>query len=49
MPFGKWKGYKLRDVPPDYLEWAMRWIGEDDDRAERFADLLEHIEKYLEQ
>jgi uncharacterized protein (DUF3820 family) len=23
MPFGKWKGEKLEDIPPDYLEWAL--------------------------
>lgn len=27
MPFGKYKGWHLSDVPVDYLEWLVTWNG----------------------
>jgi putative quorum-sensing-regulated virulence factor len=47
MPFGKYKGMALRDVPPDYLEWARGWITEDEGRSDRFGALVEYISKFL--
>ncbi len=29
MPFGKYKNYEFRDLPMDYLQWAILNINED--------------------
>jgi hypothetical protein len=47
MPFGKYKGRSFREIPPDYLAWAKRWIAEDDDRYERFGTLVESLAHFL--
>jgi uncharacterized protein (DUF3820 family) len=29
LPFGKYKGFYLKDVPSDYLDWAAKhWVEE---------------------
>src|SRR3954471_20039164 len=45
--FGKHKGKKIREVPPDYLHWIHRWIDEGDDTLHRKFDWLKKsIEEY---
>jgi len=41
MPFGKHKGEKLANVPPDYLLWLY-----DNDKC--FADLKQYITENLD-
>jgi uncharacterized protein (DUF3820 family) len=36
MPFGKFKGYYLKDIPDDYIKWAVMNIT-DRAQAEMFA------------
>jgi hypothetical protein len=36
MPFGKFKGYYIKDIPRDYIEWAVMNIT-DRASAEMFA------------
>jgi hypothetical protein len=36
MPFGKFKGYYLKDIPDDYISWAVINIT-DRAQAEMFA------------
>lgn len=36
MPFGKYKGYFLKDIPTDYIKWAVMTIS-DRAQAEMFA------------
>tara|TARA_R110002126_G_scaffold75309_8_gene187848 strand:+ start:382 stop:567 length:186 start_codon:yes stop_codon:yes gene_type:complete len=36
MPFGKFKGYYIKDIPRDYIEWAVVNIT-DRASAEMFA------------
>jgi len=36
MPFGKYKGYYLKDIPDDYITWAVINIT-DRAQAEMFA------------
>jgi hypothetical protein len=24
MPFGRWRGFELEDLPPEYLNWLLR-------------------------
>jgi len=39
MPWGKYKGYFLKDVPTDYLKWFVREYT-DNGMAQWFADEL---------
>ena len=36
MPFGKYRGYYLKDIPDDYISWAVMNIT-DRAQAEMFA------------
>jgi len=40
MPFGKYQGKEIEDIPSDYLRWLMDqdWFGE------KFEDLFEEVE-----
>jgi uncharacterized protein (DUF3820 family) len=40
MPFGKYKGRKMEDVPATYLKWLMEepWIGD-------WPDVLDYLEQ----
>jgi Putative quorum-sensing-regulated virulence factor len=49
MPWGKHKGSLLKDIPPAYLLWAVGWIRESEERAEKMKDLAEAIESFLNQ
>ena len=49
VPWGKYRGEMFSDIPPSYLRWARRWILEDEERTERFEDLAEAIEQFLDQ
>jgi hypothetical protein len=49
MPWGKHKGSLLKDIPPAYLLWAVGWIRESEERAEKMKDLAEAIENFLNQ
>ena len=37
------------DISPNYLRWARHWILQDEERAQRFKDLAEAIEQFLQQ
>ena len=37
MPFGKWKGFELGDVPDHYWKWFLK-----QDWADQWPDLLEY-------
>lgn len=37
MPFGKWKGTRLGEVPDHYWRWFL-----DQEWAEKYPDLLEY-------
>lgn len=39
MPWGKYKGYFLKDVPTDYLKWCVKEYT-DNGMAQWFADEL---------
>jgi len=41
MPFGRYAGKELEDVPADYLEWALRDCGLRPDLAEEMQNQLE--------
>jgi uncharacterized protein (DUF3820 family) len=46
LPWGKYKGYFLKDIPTDYLKWAvMNWS--DKGIAEMFATELQRREPKL--
>jgi len=46
LPWGKYKGYFLKDIPTDYLKWAvMNWT--DKGIAEMFATELQRREPKL--
>jgi hypothetical protein len=47
MPWGKHKGKSFRQIPPDYLAWALRWIREDATRARAMASLATSITRFL--
>jgi hypothetical protein len=49
MPWGKHKGELFMDIPPSYLRWARHWILLDEERAQRFEELANAIEQFLEQ
>jgi hypothetical protein len=49
MPWGKHKNELFMDIQPSYLRWARRWILEDEERAQRFRDLAEAIDQFLNQ
>ena len=49
MPWGKHKNSLLMDIEPNYLRWARHWILQDEERAQRFKDLAEAIERFLQQ
>jgi hypothetical protein len=49
MPWGKHKGSLLKDIAPAYLLWALGWIRENEERAEKMANLAEAIENFLNQ
>ena len=36
MPFGKYKGWFLKDIPDDYIKWAVKTIS-DRAQAEMFS------------
>jgi uncharacterized protein (DUF3820 family) len=44
IPFGKWKGFQLRHVPPQYLSWLQ---AQDFLMDPKWAWLLAGIEKEL--
>jgi hypothetical protein len=44
MPFGKYKGVPLSDIPPEYLTWLNKWLG----RIDGFKALKEAVKKELE-
>jgi len=48
MPFGKYKGYYLKDVPDDYIRWAVINIT-DRASAEMFAVELQRRQPALRQ
>ena len=53
MPFGKYKGYNLTDVPVDYWKWAVVNMKQLDDTQDEFnpdlaASILPIIEKALD-
>jgi len=47
MPWGKYEGVRLVDVPGYYLVWALGWIRQDETRLDRMAVLLCEIEDFL--
>jgi len=49
MPFGRHKGELFMDIPPYDLRSTLRWINEAPDRAQRFKDLAQSIEQFLQQ
>lgn len=49
MPWGKHKGSLFKDIPPTYLKWALDWINEEPERAEKMKALAESIEGFLSQ
>jgi hypothetical protein len=46
MPFGKYKGYYLKDIPDDYITWAVINIT-DRAQAEMFAIELQRRQPQL--
>ena len=49
FPWGKHKGEQLKDISPSYLLWALDWIFETDEKAEKWAKLAEQIQGFLQQ
>lgn len=35
MPFGKWRGHLIEDIPSDYLGWALRGMDHADEELRR--------------
>lgn len=48
MPIGKTKGTKLRDLSKEDLASALNWCIGDEERADKFRDLIAAIEATLE-
>jgi len=46
MPFGKHKGARMKDVPPDYLLWLYETV--EDDESEDINDNTEAVLDYIE-
>ena len=44
MPFGKWQGTKMANVPASYLLWAKTAF----DKGPKTAAILEYIEENLD-
>lgn len=42
MPFGKYRGYKLKDIPVPYLEWVRTTFD-----SNRYRTLINNINKTL--
>lgn len=40
MPFGKWRGTRIRLIPDDYLSWLSAWKGFQDPRWRWLHDSL---------
>ena len=49
MRWGKYRQQMFMDISPNYLRWARHWILQDEERAQRFKDLAEAIEQFLQQ
>ncbi len=49
MPWGKHKGSLFKDIPPAYLLWALDWISETPDKAEKWETLATQIQGFLAQ
>lgn len=47
-PWGKYKGFRFKDIDPGYLRYQMDWIKSDWNRANKFAHLIIQIENFLE-
>lgn len=47
MPMGRNKGKKLADMGDDDLRGAIEWCRETDDKAEKFADLINDMSRVL--
>lgn len=46
MPFGKYKGYQLADIPTEYLTWCVENI---DPENEFMDNVLDEIESELDE
>jgi len=39
MPFGRWRGFELEDLPPEYLQWLAKQNLREPLRAEVVSEL----------